>query len=183
MSSVADYLGEREATHLAQLEELLRIPSISTDPARAKDVRRAANWVRRRLKAAGCTTTEIHDTARHPIVYGEWLRAPDAPTVLIYGHYDVQPVDPVELWTTPPFEPTQRDGKIYARGASDDKGQFITHVNAFEGQLQASGSCPVNVKFVIEGEEEIGSPNLPAFLRKHRTALACDGFDRMLALE
>jgi len=174
MKSVADYLGGREETHLAQLEELLSIPSISTDPSRAKDTRRAAGWVRRRLKAAGCTKAEIHDTARHPVVYGEWLRAPDAPTVLIYGHYDVQPVDPVELWTSPPFEPTVRDGKIFARGASDDKGQFITHVNALEGHLRASGSCPVNVKFVIEGEEEIGSPNLPGFLRTNRAALACD---------
>ncbi len=175
MNGVGEYLKAQRETHLGQLEELLSIPSISTDPERAKDVQRAAEWLARRLRQAGCTTAEIHPTARHPVVYGEWLGAPGAPTVLIYGHYDVQPVDPVELWSSPPFEPTVRAGKIFARGASDDKGQFIAHVNALEGHLHSGGgACPVNLKFVIEGEEEIGSPNLGAYLRKNRTRLACD---------
>ncbi len=174
MTAVADYLQRNRSRHLDELQELLRIPSVSTDPDRAGEVRRAAGWVRDRLKAAGCTKAEIHDTPRHPIVYGEWLGAEGAPTILVYGHYDVQPEDPVELWTTPPFEPTVRDGKLYARGASDDKGQFIIHVNALEAHLQSSGTCPVNVKFLLEGEEEIGSPNLVPFVKKERKRLACD---------
>jgi len=174
MSVVADHLKSNRKVYLGQLEELLRIPSISTDPAHAKDVRRGADWVQKRLKAAGCTKAEIHKTKGHPIVYGEWLGAPGAPTMLVYGHYDVQPVDPLELWKTPPFEPTVRRGKLFARGASDDKGQVISHVNAFEAHMRTSGSCPVNVKFLIEGEEEIGSPNLIGFLKKNKRRLACD---------
>ena len=116
MSVVAGHLKSNRKVYLGQLEELLRIPSISTDPAHAKDVRRGADWVQKRLKAAGCTKAEIHKTKGHPIVYGEWLGAPGAPTMLVYGHYDVQPVDPLELWKTPPFEPTVRRGKLFARG-------------------------------------------------------------------
>lgn len=174
MNAVASYVRDRQDRYLEQLKDFLRIPSISTDPGHAGDVERAADWVRRRLEAAGCTRTEVHPTARHPIVYGEWLGAPGRPTILVYGHYDVQPVDPVALWTSPPFEPTVRDGRIYARGAADDKGQFVIHVNALEAHLRASGTCPVNVKFVIEGEEEIGSPNLEPFLRQRREQLRCD---------
>ena len=174
MGSVTGYVRRARATHLRQLQELLSIPSVSTDSRHAKDVRRAAEWVRKRLKSAGCTKTELHKTPRHPIVYGEWLGAPGAPTVLVYGHYDVQPADPLELWSTPPFEPVVRNGKIFARGASDNKGQFLAHVNALEAHLQSHGRCPVNVKFLIEGEEEIGSPNLDAFIAKNRNRLACD---------
>ncbi len=174
MGSVTGYVRRARATHLQQFRELLSIPSVSTDSRHAKDVRRAAEWVRKRLKSAGCTKVEQHKTPRHPIVYGEWLGAPGAPTVLVYGHYDVQPVDPLELWRTPPFEPVVRNGKIFARGASDNKGQFLAHVNALEAHLQSHGRCPVNVKFLIEGEEEIGSPNLDAFVAKSRQRLACD---------
>lgn len=172
--SIIQYLDQQRQRHLDQLTELLRIPSISTDPQRATDVQRAAEWVRRRLTDAGCTHAEIHATARHPVVYGEWLGAPGRPTILVYGHYDVQPVDPLELWNVPPFEPAIRDGRIYARGASDDKGQFIVHVNALEAHLSNGGSCPVNVKYLIEGEEEIGSPNLASFIKKRLDRLACD---------
>lgn len=174
MNAVASHVRARRDQYLEQLKEFLRIPSVSTESGHADDVKRAADWVRSRLEAAGCARTEIHLTARHPIVYGEWLGAPGRPTILVYGHYDVQPVDPVELWMSPPFEPTVRDGRIYARGAADDKGQFIIHVNALEAHLRTSGTCPVNVKFVIEGEEEIGSPNLEPFLRQRREQLRCD---------
>ena len=174
MGSVTDYVRRARSTHLRQLQELLRIPSVSTDSRHAQDVRRAAEWVRKRLRSAGCSKVALHKTPRHPIVYGEWLGARGAPTVLVYGHYDVQPVDPLELWSTPPFEPVVRDGKIFARGASDNKGQFLAHINALEAHLQTQGCCPVNVKFLIEGEEEIGSPNLDSFLTKHLRRLACD---------
>jgi acetylornithine deacetylase/succinyl-diaminopimelate desuccinylase-like protein len=174
MSAAASYVRAQRDRHLAELMEILRIPSVSTDPARASEVKRAAAWVAARLTRAGCTKAEIYPTARHPVVYGEWLGAPGRPTILFYGHYDVQPEDPVELWTTPAFTPTIRDGRLYARGACDDKGQFIIHVNAFEAHLAAGGSCPVNVKFLIEGEEEIGSPNLEAFVVSHKDMLKCD---------
>jgi len=174
MSHVAETVRAHRDEALERLKALLRIPSVSTDPARADDVRRAAEWVRSRLEEAGCARAEIYPTARHPIVYGEWLGAAGRPTILVYGHYDVQPVDPLELWNSPPFEPTIRDGRIYARGAADDKGQFLIHINALEAHLRTNGTCPVNVKFVIEGEEEIGSPNLEPFLRTHRDRLRSD---------
>lgn len=174
MSPVERYVKENQQRWLGQLEEILRIPSISTDPARRADVVRAAEWVRDRLRAAGCTRAEVQPTEGHPVVYGEWLGAPGKPTALVYGHYDVQPVDPIAQWDTPPFEPTVRNGKIYARGASDDKGQFVIHINALEAHLRASGTCPINVKFVIEGEEEIGSEHLAPFLRAHKPMLKCN---------
>jgi acetylornithine deacetylase/succinyl-diaminopimelate desuccinylase-like protein len=167
-------VNDQQDRYLEQLKQILRIPSISTDPNHAAEVRRASEWVENRLRSAGCSKVEVHATARHPIVYGEWMGAPGKPTILIYGHYDVQPVDPIALWVTPPFEPTVRDGRIYARGASDDKGQFLIHVNAFEAHLKTSGSCPVNVKFLIEGEEEIGSPNLEPFVAKNKDKLKCN---------
>lgn len=174
MSAAAAFIRENRERHLEELKEILRIPSISTDPERAGDVKRAAEWIRNRLSKAGCTKVEIHPTKGHPVVYGEWLGAPGKPTVLVYGHYDVQPVDPIELWKTPPFEPTIADGRIFARGSADDKGQLIIHVNALEAHLETSGTCPVNMKFVIEGEEEIGSPNLVPFLEAHKNDLKCD---------
>jgi acetylornithine deacetylase/succinyl-diaminopimelate desuccinylase-like protein len=172
--TVGHYMSENRDRHLEELFELLRIPSVSTGDSNTKDVARAAGWVRDRLKAAGCTKVEVIETKRHPIVYGEWMGAPGKPTILAYGHYDVQPVDPIEKWHTPPFEPTIRDGRIYARGSSDDKGQLIIHVNALEAHLKTHGTCPVNMKFLIEGEEEIGSPNLDPFLTANRKRLACD---------
>lgn len=174
MSTVAGYLAENRPRHLDQLSELLRIPSVSTDPGRREDVARAAAWLKARLRESGCTSAEIHPTEGHPVVYGEWLGAPGRPTILVYGHYDVQPADPLELWTSPPFEPAIRDGRIYARGATDDKGQLSIHVNALEAHLATSGRCPVNVKFLIEGEEEIGSPHLTPFIEANRKRLSCD---------
>lgn len=153
---------------LAPLLEFLAIPSVSTDPAHKEDVRRAALWLSERLRALGFTT-ELHETPLHPILYAERLVDPKAPTVLVYGHYDVQPPDPLGLWTTPPFEPTVREGKVFARGASDDKGQLWAHVAALEG-LEAR----VNLKFLVEGEEEIGSPHLLPFVRAHREKLRAD---------
>ncbi len=174
MSVVSTYLKKNRSKHLEELKEILRIPSVSTDPAHKADILEAAKWIEARLGAAGCTRAEIHETGGHPIVYGEWLGAPGAPTILVYGHYDVQPVDPIELWNTGPFEPTERAGKLYARGAADDKGQVLIHVNALEAHLQSNGTCPVNVKFLIEGEEEIGSEHLAPFIKKNRKLLACD---------
>jgi acetylornithine deacetylase/succinyl-diaminopimelate desuccinylase-like protein len=160
---------------VASLCELLRIPSISTDPAHAPDVRRAAQWTADYLSGAGMKT-ETWPTAGHPAVYGEWLGAgPGAPTVLVYGHHDVQPTGDRSLWSSPPFEPTIRnDGRIVARGAADDKGQFFAQVLAAEAWLRVAGRLPVNVKFLIEGEEEVGSPNLGALLRDKRERLKCD---------
>lgn len=174
MSSVIKYLDRNKKRNLDDLIELLSIPSVSTDPDRTGDVRRAAKWVHKRLQRAGCTAVETINTDGHPIVYGEWLGAPGKPTVLFYGHYDVQPADPIELWESPPFEPTLKGGRIYARGAADDKGQMIVHVNALEAFLETTSEAPVNVKFVIEGEEEIGSGNLEPFVRANREKLACD---------
>ncbi|MCX7719587.1 MAG: dipeptidase [Candidatus Sumerlaeaceae bacterium] len=156
-----------------QLKELLRIPSISTDPQRAGDVRRAAEWMAAHFASLGLRA-QIFDTPRHPLVYAEWLGAPGKPTVLFYGHFDVQPVDPIAEWKSDPFEPEERNGNLYGRGTSDDKGQMFTHVKAVESWFKAAGAPPVNVKFLIEGEEEIGSPNLPAWLEAHRDLLACD---------
>jgi len=171
--ALSSYLKQQRNRHLGELKELLSIPSVSTDPQCATDVKRAAKWVSDRLERAGCTKVKIQPTKRHPIVYGEWLGAKGQPTILVYGHYDVQPVDPLHLWQTDPFTPTVRDGKLLARGASDDKGQVIVHVNALEAHLK-NGGCPVNVKFLIEGEEEIGSPNLESFITRNKKLLSCD---------
>lgn len=167
------YLHENRDRHLAELFDLLRIPSVSTSPAHRGDVAACAEWMRERFEAAGLSA-RVYTTPGHPIVYAEWLGAPDAPTVLIYGHYDVQPSDPDELWQTPPFEPSVRDGNIYARGATDDKGQMYCHVKGAEALMAVHGRLPVNVKFLIEGEEEVGSPSLEPFLREHAAMLTAD---------
>ncbi|WP_234553947.1 dipeptidase [Thermus caliditerrae] len=153
---------------LEPLLEFLSIPSVSTDPAHKEDVRKAALWLEAKLQALGFRT-ELHETPLHPILYAERLLDENAPTVLVYGHYDVQPPDPLELWESPPFSPTLRDGRVYARGASDDKGQLWAHVAALEGL-----SARVNVKFLVEGEEEIGSPSLLPFVRANREKLRAD---------
>ncbi|MEO1273269.1 MAG: dipeptidase, partial [Myxococcota bacterium] len=174
MNDLTTYLETHKTQHLEELKELLSIPSVSTDPSHKADVLRAAQWVKTSMENAGLSTA-IHDTPGHPIVYGEWLHAgSDAPTVLYYGHYDVQPPDPLELWDTGPFEPTVRDGKIYARGAADDKGQFLTHIKALEAHMQVRGTLPINVKMLIEGEEEVGSKNLAPYLEAHKKALEAD---------
>jgi acetylornithine deacetylase/succinyl-diaminopimelate desuccinylase-like protein len=169
-----EYARSHREEHLRQLLELLAIPSVSTLPEHEADVRRAAEWVADQMKAIGLQEVRVYPTEGHPVVYGHWLGAADAPTVLIYGHYDVQPADPLEEWETPPFEPTIRDGNIYARGASDDKGQFLTHLKSVEAYLRSVGALPVNVKFMIEGEEEIGSPHLAHFVRDHQDLLRAD---------
>lgn len=165
----------QEAEHLHNLMAWLRIPSISTLPEHKHDVRAAAAWLVRYLQAAGLDHVEQIETDGHPIVYADWLHAgADAPTVLVYGHYDVQPVDPLEKWETPPFEPTVKGDDLYARGASDDKGQVFVHVVAVATLLQRHGALPVNVKFLIEGEEEVGSKGLMAYVPKHAEKLAAD---------
>jgi len=174
VQAVEAVIEKRKQEAVRVLEQLLRIPSISADPDRKNDVRKAAEFVAGQLRDGGVETAEVIATDGHPIVYGEWLGAPDQPTVLVYGHYDVQPVvDPAE-WTSDPFEPVIRDGKIWARGSTDDKGQMLAHVLAASAHLEAEGRLPVNVKFLIEGEEEVGSANLGTFLQAERERLACD---------
>ncbi len=172
-ADIAGYLAEHRDRVLMELLDLLSIPSVSTDPACADDVARAAGYVADALRRAGLTA-EVHPTAGHPVVTAASIEVPGAPTVLVYGHYDVQPAEPFDAWTTPPFDATIRDGRILARGASDDKGQFFAHVKAVEALQALDGGLPLNVRFVVEGEEEIGSPNLAPFLRQHRAALAAD---------
>ncbi|MFC7060959.1 dipeptidase [Halobacillus seohaensis] len=159
---------------LTELVEFLSIPSISSLSEHKPDVQRGAKWLADSLELAGMENVEIIKTEGHPIVYGDWLHADDKPTVLIYGHYDVQPADPLELWETPPFEPTIKDDKIYARGATDDKGQLFIHVKAMQLLMEEHGKLPVNVKFCIEGEEEVASPNLAPFIKENQEKLSAD---------
>lgn len=168
------YFREQRAAHLNQLSEFLRIPSISALSAHKADVRRAAEWLEAQCKRIGLHSVQIMETGGHPLVYAERMDHPGGPVALIYGHYDVQPVDPIGLWQTPPFEPSIRDGKIYARGASDDKGQVFMHLLVLEAILKASGKLPFNVKLLIEGEEEIGSANLDRFIATHKDLLKAD---------
>jgi len=174
MDALATYLEQHRDEHLAALVDVLRIPSVSAQPAHAADVRRCAEHLASHLREIGLSHAEVVDTPGHPVVYAEWLGAPGAPTMLLYGHYDVQPPEPLELWRTPPFEPTLRDGKICARGACDDKGQVFMHVSAMRAHFAVSGRLPVNVKLVIEGEEEVGSEHLEGFLRVWKERLAAD---------
>ena len=169
-----EYLLENRDRFVEELLEFLRIPSVSSLPEHAGDVEKAAQWVVMRLISAGLENVKIVPTAGHPLVYGDWLHAGDRPTIMIYGHFDVQPVDPLELWTNPPFEPVIDDGRVYARGASDNKGNMLTPIIAVEALLQAEGELPVNVKFLFEGQEEIGSPQVADALRAHREQLSCD---------
>lgn len=170
---VTEYLKQNADRFVEELKDFLRIPTVSADPACKPHLQRGAEFVHRQLANLGCDA-EIVPTAGHPIVYGEWLKSPGAPTVMVYGHYDVQPADPLELWTTPPFEPTLRDGCLYARGATDDKGQVFTHIKSAEAWLRTVGKLPINLKYVIEGEEEVGSRNLEDFLNARREQLQCD---------
>lgn len=173
LNDVQAYIDSNEAAFIEDLKTILKFPSVSADSKFKQDLLNCADWLKKHFEDIGLTA-EIIPTAGHPIVYAEWLGAPGAPTVLIYGHYDVQPADPLNLWTTPAFEPTIRDGKIYARGATDDKGQFLTHVKAVQSWMKVHGKLPVNVKFVIEGEEEVGSNNLDLFLEANKKKVACD---------
>lgn len=172
--SYESYFQQHREQHLDELKQLLTIPSISALSEHKPDIARAAEWISSSLSSAGLENVEIIPTKGHPIIYADHLHAPGKPTVLVYGHYDVQPVDPLHLWETPPFEPTIRDGKLYARGATDDKGQLFLHIKAVEAILKEEKQLPVNIKFCIEGEEEIASPNLPPYLDEHKEKLAAD---------
>ena len=174
MDPLTQYIEQHQDAFIDSLKSVLRIPSVSTDPNHAADCARCAEHVVQDLKRAGMTRAEVMKTAGHPVVYAEWLGAPGKPTVLLYGHYDVQPPDPLELWHTPPFEPVLRDGKLFARGAVDDKGQVYMHINAIEAHMKVNGKLPVNLKVIIEGEEECGSDNLEKFLVDHRAMLDAD---------
>lgn len=175
MTQPLTYAQNQHDRYLNELREFLRLPSVSTQPDHEADVAATADWLANKLLDAGLENVQILPTAGHPLVYGDWLHAgADAPTVLVYGHYDVQPVEPLELWETPPFEPTQKGDYLYARGASDDKGQVYIHVKAVEAYLKTEGRLPVNIKFIVEGEEEIGSPNLEHFVSSNPELLAAD---------
>jgi acetylornithine deacetylase/succinyl-diaminopimelate desuccinylase-like protein len=168
------YLEENQDRFIDELLDFVRIPSISALPEHADDVQKAAEWVADRMSRAGIEDTRVLPTDGHPVVYGEWLHAPGQPTILIYGHFDVQPVDPIHLWTHPPFESVIEDGRVFGRGASDDKGNMLVPILAVEAMLNADGAIPVNLKFCFEGQEEIGSPQIPDFLSAHKELFACD---------
>ena len=174
MDQVVDFINVNRDRYVEELKQYLGIPSISALPQHANDVRRAAEWTAEELRRVGLQNVRLIETPGNPVVYGDWLGAPDAPTILFYGHYDVQPVDPVDQWTTPPFEATVRDGEIYARGAADDKGQVFMHIKAVEAHLKKNGRLPLNIKFFIEGEEEVGSVHLDDFVRSHKQELSSD---------
>jgi acetylornithine deacetylase/succinyl-diaminopimelate desuccinylase-like protein len=173
------FAQEHGKRFVEELKDLLRIPSVSTTPEHVKDVRRAAEFVAEGLRAAGMEHVRLIETttaarAGHPLVYADWLKLPGKPTVLLYGHYDVQPAEPLEEWKSPPFEPQEREGNLYARGAVDDKGQMWMHVKALESLLAADGSLPVNVRVIVEGEEEVGGEGIAAFVREHGEQLQAD---------
>lgn len=174
MKSTQDYIDANEEKFREELFELLRIPSVSTSFKNKGDIKKAARFLVSQLKEIGLNRVTMHETTGHPIVTAEKCPHEDKPTVLVYGHYDVQPSDPDELWDTPPFEPTVKDGRVYARGSSDDKGQSFTHIKAVEAYMKTGTELPVNVKFILEGEEEIGSPNLIPFVKAHKDLLSCD---------
>jgi acetylornithine deacetylase/succinyl-diaminopimelate desuccinylase-like protein len=184
MDKVIDFINVNRDKHLEELKALLAIPSISALPQHAGDVRKCAEWCADEMRRIGLQNVRLIDTPGNPVVYGDWLGAGPgsggpgsehaAPTILFYGHYDVQPVDPLDLWESPPFEATIRDGEIYARGSADDKGQVFMHLKAVEAHLKQNGRLPVNMKFILEGEEEVGSVNLDDFIRAHKSELAAD---------
>jgi acetylornithine deacetylase/succinyl-diaminopimelate desuccinylase-like protein len=174
MDKIFDHINVNRDRYIDELKAYLAIPSISALPAHAADVRRCAEWSAAELTRVGMHGARLVETPGHPVVYAEWLGAEGAPTILFYGHYDVQPVDPLELWTSPPFEATVRDGELYARGAVDDKGQVFMHMKAIEAHLSQTGRLPVNIKVVLEGEEEVGSANLDAFITANKELLKAD---------
>ena len=174
MQDVVDFIHTNRDRYITELKQYLAIPSISALPAHAADVKKCAEWTADEMRRGGLQNVKLVETPGNPIVYGDWLQAPSAPTILFYGHYDVQPVDPLELWESPPFEATIRDGEIYARGAADDKGQVFMHLKAIEAHLKKAGKLPVNIKVIVEGEEEVGSNNLDEFVRQNKPMLAAD---------
>ena len=174
MDALTGYLDQNRDRFVDDLKAVLRIPSVSAKAEHKGDCVRCAEHIAAHLRSLGMTGVEVAPTAGHPVVYAEWLGAPGRPTALVYGHYDVQPPEPLELWASPPFEPVLRDGKLYARGAVDDKGQVYMHLKAIEAHMKVGGKLPINLKMVIEGEEEVGSENLAAFLRARRPQLDAD---------
>ncbi len=174
MNNVIDFINTHRDRYIDELKEYLAIPSISALPQHQQDVRRCAEWTAEHLRRIGIENVRLVETPGHPVVYGDWLHAEGAPTILFYGHYDVQPVDPLDLWETPPFEPTVRDGELYARGAVDDKGQVFMHFKAIEAHMKQNGRLPMNLKIILEGEEEVGSENLDNFVKEHKAELGAD---------
>src|SRR5271163_2996697 len=172
--NLIDFIESKRDEHLNELKEFLRIPSVSTKSEHKPDIERAARWVAEKLRAAGLENVEITPTKMHPLVYGESLHAPGKPTILFYGHYDVQPAEPLELWTTPAFSPAVRDGNLFGRGTADDKGQVHIHIKALEALQKTLGKLPINVKVIVEGEEEVGSVNLWEYVNNHRERLKAD---------
>src|SRR5262245_5680580 len=174
MNEIIDFIHTNRDRYVEELKAYLAIPSISALPQHSGDVRRCAEWTADEMRRIGLDNVRLIDTPGNPVVYGDWLGAPGAPTMLFYGHYDVQPVDPLELWETPPFEATVRDGEIYARGAADDKGQVFMHLKAIEAHLKQNQRLPINIKVILEGEEEVGSAHLDDFIRENKARLAAD---------
>lgn len=174
MQTVIDHIQTSRDRYITELKALLAIPSISALPEHAGDIRRCAEWLGAEMRGIGLENVRLIETPGNPIVYSDWLHAEGAPTILFYGHYDVQPVDPVDLWESPPFEATVRDGEIYARGAADDKGQVFMHLKAIEAHLKQTSRLPVNIKLILEGEEEVGSVHLDDFVRDNKDLLAAD---------
>ena len=174
MDNVIDFINVNRDRYLDELKAFLAIPSISALPEHAGDVRRCADWCADEMRRIGLENVRLIDTPGNPVVYGDWLGAAGAPTILFYGHYDVQPVDPLDLWESPPFDATIRDGEIYARGSADDKGQVFMHFKAIEAHLKQNGRLPANIKIILEGEEEVGSVNLDNFIRDHKGELGAD---------
>src|SRR4051794_2519283 len=174
MNSIIDFINLHRDRYVDELKAYLAIPSISALPEHAADVRRCAEWSAEELRRIGMQNVRLIETPGNPVVYADWLNAPGKPTILFYGHYDVQPVDPLDKWVSPPFEGTVRDGELYARGAADDKGQVFMHFKALEAHLKERGSLPCNFKVFIEGEEEVGSTHLDEFVREHKGELAAD---------
>src|SRR5579863_3571439 len=172
--NLSEYIDSKHDEHLNELYEFLRIPSVSAQSEHTPDIQRAAKWVAEKLRAAGLDSVEILPTKMHPLVYGESLHAPGKPTILFYGHYDVQPAEPLELWTSPAFEPTVRGGNLFGRGTADDKGQVHIHIKALEALQKINGKLPLNVKVMIEGEEEVGSVNLWDFVTRNKDRLRAD---------
>lgn len=171
---IDQYFKDHREEHLEELKAFLRIPSISSLSEHKDDIRKGAEWLKEAMLKAGLENAEVFETEGHPVVYADWLHAEGKPTVLVYGHYDVQPVDPLNLWESAPFDPQIRDNKLFARGASDDKGQTFMHVKAVEALLKLNGELPVNIKFIVEGEEEVGSPNLPLYVEQNKDQLKAD---------
>ena len=174
MNDVIDFINTHRDRYVDELKQYLAIPSISALPEHSGDVKRCAEWTAEELRRVGMENVRVIDTPGNPVVYADWVHADDAPTILFYGHYDVQPVDPIDEWESPPFEATVREGEIYARGAADDKGQIFMHFKAVEACMKQMGRLPTNIKFLLEGEEEVGSKHLDGFIGDHRGELAAD---------